>query len=96
MKKIILKDICIKDIKIGNALDLYKVLDGDNILNKFIDKSKKKENDDIKGENKDKGGNEIINTENTQADEIQENDDDGNNELNEDNEEDDNEERDDY
>ena len=37
-----LQKICHKDIKIGNAWDLYNVLDGDTILNKFIDKSKKK------------------------------------------------------
>ena len=36
-----LKDICIKNIKIGNALDLYKVLDGDNILNKLSKNEKK-------------------------------------------------------
>ena len=38
-----LQKICHKDIKIGNAWDLYNALDGDTILNKFIDKSKKKE-----------------------------------------------------
>ena len=94
-----LKDICHKDIKIGHALDLYNVLDGDTILNKFIDQSKKKEKEnDINEENKNKEGNEIINTEETQADEIKENDDEENNaDINEENEDDnDNDERDDY
>ena len=36
--------ICHKDIKIGNAWDLYNTLNGDAILNKYIDKSKQKEN----------------------------------------------------
>ena len=35
---------------IGNAWDLYNVLDGDNILNKIIDKDKKKENENEKKE----------------------------------------------
>ena len=35
--------ICHKDIKIGNAWDLYNVLDGDTILNKIIDRNKKKD-----------------------------------------------------
>ena len=94
-----LKDICHKDIKIGHALDLYNVLDGDTILNKFIDQSKKKEKEnDINEENKNQEGNEIINTEETQADEIKENDDEENNaDINEENEDDnDNDERDDY
>ena len=36
--------ICHKDIKIGNAWDLYNTLNGNAILNKYIDKSKQKEN----------------------------------------------------
>ena len=35
--------ICPKEIMIGNAWDLYNVLDGDSILNKIIDKNKGKE-----------------------------------------------------
>ena len=42
--------ICPKEIMIGNAWDLYNVLDGDNILNKIIDKDKKKENENEKKE----------------------------------------------
>ena len=66
--------ICPKDIKIGNALDLYNALNGDAILNKYIDKSKKNENeidnDNIKKkEIKEEDEFEIINTEDTQADE---------------------------
>ena len=44
--------ICIKDIKIGNAFDLYNLLDGDVILSKEIDKNKKKEKEKEKEENK--------------------------------------------
>ena len=43
--------ICIKDIKIGNAFDLYNLLDGDAILSKEIDKNKKKEKEKEKEEN---------------------------------------------
>ena len=43
--------ICIKDIKIGNAFDLYNLLDGDVILSKEIDKNKKKEKEKEKEEN---------------------------------------------
>ena len=49
--------ICIKDIKIGHAFDLYNLLDGDAILSKEIDKNKKKEKEKEKEKeeiNKDK------------------------------------------
>ena len=66
-----LKEICCEDIKIGNALDLYNVLDGDNILKKYLNKNKKKEreNENEIKEEKNEDGFEIINTEETQADE---------------------------
>ena len=66
-----LKEICREDIKIGNALDLYNVLDGDNILKKYLNKNKKKEreNENEIKEEKNEDGFEIINTEETQADE---------------------------
>ena len=66
--------ICHKDIKIGNAWDLYNALNGDIILNKYIDESKKDENENndnnIKKKEEKLGDDfEIINTEDTQADE---------------------------
>ena len=65
-----LYEICHKDIKIGHAMDLYKVLDGDTILNKVIDKNKKKEkNKEIDQKEEKKEDFEIINTTETQADE---------------------------
>ena len=97
--------ICHKDIKIGNAFDLYNALDGDIILNKFIEKRKKKENenidkedDDDKKEVKKEYGLEEINTDETQADEKKGNEQEGNNidEEKEEEEEENDEERDDY
>ena len=44
--------ICPQEIMIGNAWDLYNVLDGDSILNKIIDKDKKKEKEKEKVEEK--------------------------------------------
>ena len=39
-----LDEICIEDIKIGNAFNLYNILDGDSILNKIIEENKKNKN----------------------------------------------------
>ena len=79
-----LMKICHKDIKIGNAWDLYNALDGDIILNKYIEKSKKKENennddDNIKKEDKKENKYDEINTDETQADEKKGDEQEGNN-----------------
>jgi hypothetical protein len=76
--------ICHKDIKIGNAWDLYNALDGDIILNKYIEKSKKKENennddDNMKKEDKKENKYDEINTDETQADEKKGDEQEGNN-----------------
>ena len=64
-----LYEICHDDIKIGNAWDLYNLLDGDTILNKIIDLNKKKEKEKEQKEVKKNDEFEVINTEETQADE---------------------------
>ena len=65
-----LYEICHKDIKIGHAMDLYNVLDGDTILNKVIDKNRKKEkNKEIEQKEEKNEDFEIINTTETQDDE---------------------------
>ena len=61
--------ICHKDIKIGNAWDLYNALDGDTILNKIIDKNKKKENEKEQKEEKKEDEFEIITTSENQNNE---------------------------
>ena len=49
-----LDEICIEDIKIGNAFNLYNILGGDEILNKIIEKNKKIEIKKEKEQNKKK------------------------------------------
>ena len=47
-----LDEICIEDIKIGNAFNLYNILGGVEILNKIIEKNKKIEIKKEKEQNK--------------------------------------------
>ena len=57
-----LDEICIEDIKIGNAFNLYNILGGDSILNKIIEENKKIKIDKGKRDNERKNEELIFNT----------------------------------